>query len=236
MNIILEKRENIIRENNTAQSELLGILDNLFKSVPDLWINHSLHGDLDFSVIRDLGFSSIHSIYLKKGEITSIRNIPEGILHIECIDNYLTDIDDLPHSLEKLNLDFNYLERIDFKKTPRLKKAILSHNKLVEIENLPVSLEELYLDYNEIEELDLQHLVKLRVLHVKNNKSIVLKNIPPSLVDLQMDLDPFQSTEKHDEETEEEQESRDNQIEYREAISEYFKLKQKYEEKTKKEK
>lgn len=235
MNSILEKREYIINENNTAQRRLLSILEALFKTVPDLWINEALHGDLDFSVIRDMGFSDIKKIFLKKGEITSIVGIPERITEFQCIDNYITEINNLPNSLVQLNLDYNYLERIDLKNTPNLKKAILSHNKLVEIENLPTSLEELYLNYNQIKELDLQHLIQLRVLHVKNNKSIILKNIPPSLVNLEMDNDPFQPVDLaavEEDANENEDDTAENEIEYREALNEYFKMKQQYEEKT----
>jgi hypothetical protein len=236
MNYILEKREFVINENNTAQRRIISTLGSLFKTVPELWINQTLHGDIDFSVIRELGFNTINKIFLKKGEITSITGIPEGIIEFYCIDNYLFEIDNLPKSLKELNLDMNYIERIDFKDTPNLKKVILSHNKLVEIENLPPSLEELYLNYNDIKELDLQHLTQLRVLHVKNNKSIILKNIPPSLINLEMDNDPFQPVNliptEENKEDENEEDTAENEIEYREALNEYFKMKQLYEEKT----
>lgn len=231
MNMIFEKRETIIQENNTAQTQLLGILEDLYKNLSELWINQIFHGDLDFSVIRELGFSDIKKIFLIKGEITSIRGLPQDIRELKCQDNYLTEFNDLPHSLVELNLSFNYIQHMDMKKVPSLKKVNLSNNQLMTIENLPTSLEELYLNNNQIKEIDLQHLLKLRVLHVKNNKSIVLKNIPKSLIDLQMDNDPFRAEEAEAEDEEGEGEEESNTIEYREALHEYFKIKQKYEEK-----
>ena len=125
MNMIFEKRETIIQENNTAQTQLLGILEDLYKNLTELWINQIFHGDLDFSVIRELGFSDIKKIFLKKGEITSIRGLPEDIRELKCQDNYLTEFNDLPHSLVELNLSFNYIQHMDMKKVPSLKKVNL---------------------------------------------------------------------------------------------------------------
>jgi hypothetical protein len=139
--------------------------------------------------------------------------------------------------LVELNLDFNYLEYIDLKRNPNIRKLVLSHNKLTQIDNLPPSLEELYLNYNQIQKLDLRHLTKLRILHIKNNPSVIIEHSPKSLVDLQLDNDPFQTTQlvdevfldENEEKDSEENDQEENKIEYRTALNEYFKLKHKYE-------
>ena len=56
MNIIREQRENIINTNNTAQSNLIGILEKLDKRSREIIINDSLHGNLDFYVLEREGY------------------------------------------------------------------------------------------------------------------------------------------------------------------------------------
>jgi hypothetical protein len=92
MNIVLEKREYIINENNTAQEQLRDLLENTPKNLRDLSILQELHGDLDFSILKDFGMTNITSISFVKGEITSVINLPQGLLQFECIDNYLVDL------------------------------------------------------------------------------------------------------------------------------------------------
>ena len=66
MDLIKEKRETIIKDNNTAQERLNDILENLPKSSEVLEITEQnlLHGDLDFSVLQELGMGNITTIIL----------------------------------------------------------------------------------------------------------------------------------------------------------------------------
>jgi hypothetical protein len=235
-----EKREYIQNENNTAQTQLIGILGELPKTIPGLYVNTIFHGDIDFSILQE-DFPFIKKIELIKGEITNIQGIYEGITSVNCPGNLLTELPDLPVSLVELNLSANYIEYANFENTPNIKKINMAYNSLTTIENLPPSLEELDIRINKISFLDLSTLVHLRVLNVKGNKSIVLKNIPPSLVDLQMDEDPFQPVDYEEEEEKKEEEedhtkdSEDSEertkitINYHDALNEYFDMKQKYE-------
>ena len=50
---ILEKREEIIENNNTAQKQLLDILDNYSRHETTLYIREPLHGDIDLLPLRE---------------------------------------------------------------------------------------------------------------------------------------------------------------------------------------
>ena len=114
MNIILEKRKSILEENNTAQSQLRNALENIPKSMMELYLPQEFHGDLDFSILKELGMGRVNTIFLGKGEITSITNLPEGIWNVTCEDNYLFDLVDLPRSLRTLSIQHNYVKTLDF--------------------------------------------------------------------------------------------------------------------------
>ena len=104
-----EQREDIIKDNNTAQNQLLSVLENLTKSSKELKIDEALFGDLDFSILKEQGYGNIKSIILADGQITNIDGLPAGLLHFECPNNLLITLDDLPSSLKSLKilLDFN---------------------------------------------------------------------------------------------------------------------------------
>ena len=69
MTLNKDKRYEIIQQNNTAQAELLSILENYSREADLLRINAHLHGDLNLSVLTDMGFGKIKHIVLGKGEI-----------------------------------------------------------------------------------------------------------------------------------------------------------------------
>ena len=231
MNIIQETREGVIRDNNTAQNKLENLLETHDKGITELRIDEPLHGELDLSIFEELGFKHIQNIYLGKGEITGVRNFPTKLLVFECIDNLLIEIDDLPNTLEQLDLQYNYFSHIDLHGLSKLFKVNLSHNKLESIENLPPNIEELYCINNKLKNLSLAETQKLRVLHVSQNPNIIIENVPKSLVDLKMEDNPFTEVtyqEMHaplgDDDVDQE-----DKMTYHEALHQYFKLKQKYE-------
>ena len=48
-----EQREDIIKDNNTAQDQLLSVLENLTKSAKEIKIDEALFGDIDFSILNN---------------------------------------------------------------------------------------------------------------------------------------------------------------------------------------
>ena len=189
MNIINDQRENVITENNIAQIQLIDILEGYSKRSTKLLLM-SLHGDLDFGQLRELGFVLINTIILEEGEITSISNIPEGITVLECTKNLLVSLDNLPSSLISLNVSNNYLKSIDVSELTRLEKLNISHNQISVLENLPDSLKEIRCENNNLEHLDFKGLTNLKILNISSNSVTVIDNLPENIVDFKMDNNP----------------------------------------------
>lgn len=231
MNIIHEQRNSIIDTANTAQERIVHLLESLNKRNDEITIREPLHGDVDLSILSTEGFGAIKKIQFAKGDITSITNIPDGVEHLECSDNLLISIENLPGSLISLRIDHNYLPTIDVSYLKQLELLHVSHNKITVIENLPPSLVEIRCENNELERMNLYGLTKLRTLHISNNKITLIENLPAEVVDFRMENTPtieFRNAEHipgasndHDEKIRKKQA-------YNDALHEYYRIKRKY--------
>lgn len=232
MNIINEQRENIIQNSNTAQQSLAYLLENINKQTTTIFIKEMLHGDLDLSVIKEMGFGRLESIIFREGEITSIINIPEGIIHFECINNLLINIDKFPASLQSINLDNNYINTIDISYLKKLYLFNISHNKLSNIERLPQSLTTLNCENNDLQRIDLDGSSSLVNLNISNNKITIVENLPDNMVAFLYDNNPTfeyrNKGESIDLPTNTNIMDDKTKINYINALHDYFKLKNKY--------
>ena len=111
MDIIQQERENIIRENNTAQEIFEAIIANMKPTITELTIQNALFGNLDLSILSK--FSQLHTVVFHTGKITELRNIPVGVSRLECTGNLLTEIDALTGNLLVLNINDNYLKSVN---------------------------------------------------------------------------------------------------------------------------
>jgi hypothetical protein len=229
MNIIQDKRETVIRENNTAQEKITNILESHEKTITELIIDEPLHGELDLSIFENMGFTKIKHLDLGEGEITGIVNYPESLQVLKCANNLLTLIENLPKDILEIDFQYNYLTHVDFKGLNKLYKINISHNKIVEVENLPPNLEELYCENNNLKNLNLVENNKLRVLHISHNPNIVVENVPKSLVDLKMEDNPFSEVTYQEMHPEEREHQLDDKKTFMEALNEFLKLKNHYE-------
>ena len=231
MNIIKEQREQIIKENNTAQSSFAFFLENSNKLTDTLVFQHRLHGDLDLKIITEMGFRMVSTIRLTEGEITSIINFPENLLHFECNKNLLTNIEDLPPSLISLTLDNNYIENINISYLLKLKTLNISHNKLTELIDLPKSLTSLQCDYNLLSRINLDKL-ELTTLNIDYNQISIIENLPNNIVNFTYENNPSIEFRNNTDIIEIPRNATlandDKQIKYIEALNEYFKLKNIY--------
>jgi hypothetical protein len=230
-----EQREYVIKGNNTAQPQLLSILENLTKYVKEIEIKEALYGDLDFSVLKELGYGNIKSIILNEGQITNIIGLPEDLLHFECNRNLLISMDELPTSLKYLKIRDNFLTSIDLSTLDNLETLNVAYNKITGLEKLPKKLVELVCDNNKIERLNLTDIHDLKVLNVSNNPITLIENLPSGIVEFKMDNTPSiefrNSTIPSFEEKEDTEETTSKN--YLDSLNEYFKLKQDYETKKK---
>ena len=232
MNIIQEQRNSIIDTANTAQERIIHILESLNKRNDELTIREPLSGDVDLSILSTEGFGAIKKIQFAKGDITSITNIPNGVEHLECNDNLLVSIENLPGSLLSLKIDHNYLTTIDVSYLKQLELLHISHNKLTVIENLPPSLVEIRCENNELERMNLYGLVNLKTLYISNNRITLVENLPTEIVDFRMENTPtieFRNVEHIPGTNQDAEEKKRKNQAYNDALQEYYRIKNKYE-------
>lgn len=232
-NIILEKRQNILTNQNTAQNDLETILENLSRNphIDTLEFNQPFHGNLDFSILPNYGFHNVKTIIFgKEGCITSIMNLPKNLEVLKINDQYLVELNDLPQSLIELECEHNYLTQfVCF--LPKLEILNVCHNKLDSLEP-PENLKKLYCDNNNISKLILKNNTLLEVLHCSNNKTIIIEGLPPSVIDFQCDNNPY--IQKNDYlnihgDGEIHGGAKETIVDYYEALRKYMKLKNEYE-------
>lgn len=231
MNIIYEQRNSIIDTANTAQERIVHLLESLNKRNDELTIREPLSGDVDLSILSTEGFGAIKKIQFAKGDITSITNIPDGVEHLECSDNLIVSVENLPGSLISLRIDHNYLTTIDVSYLKQLELLHVSHNKITVIENLPPSLVEIRCENNELERMNLSGLTKLRTLHISNNRITLIENLPTEIVDFRMENTPtieFRNAQHIPGAINDRDEKIRKKQAYNDALHEYYRIKRKY--------
>jgi len=236
MNFILEQRQRILEEDNSAQSYLKDFLEKFNKASRDISILDPLHGDLDFTILKDYGITNITKIVLTKGEITSIMGLPESLSDFECPDNLLISFDGLPSNLTRLEIPHNYLENFDMSPLTKLEALIINDNKLTNIENIPSTIKELNCSNNNLSFLNLNGVIGLEKLVISNNPITVIENLPEGIVDFQMENTPsieFRNSSAanilEQNYNDEDGQNQKNKKNVSEALDEYFKLKNTYE-------
>uniref|UniRef100_A0A6C0I0T4 Leucine-rich repeat domain-containing protein n=1 Tax=viral metagenome TaxID=1070528 RepID=A0A6C0I0T4_9ZZZZ len=234
MNIIEQKRRDILNDSSTAtsQRELLDILENLLPTVDSIIFKEPLHGDLDFAVMQECGFNNVTSLVFEAGDITSIRNLPKQITRIHIPNNLLAHLEDLPESLVDLNAAGNGLQRIDLSALQNLKSVNISNNELTELILSP-SIETLLCENNKLVELDLDGMDTLKTLNCNGNPLLSITNFQDTISNFTMESNPALEIRKKMDQTEK-KEVKSN-IEFKQALNQYFEIKNEYEE-TKKEK
>jgi hypothetical protein len=235
MNIIQEQRERILKENNTANNRLKDILEKINKASTELSIIDPLHGDLDFSILKEYGLTNISKITCTKGEITSIIGLPESIEIFECPDNLLINLDALPEGIIKIEIPHNFLDNLDLSNLRKLETLIIGDNKLTSIKNIPSSIKHLECDKNQLTSLDLRGVLEMDTLNVSNNPIALIENMP-TIPNLKMDNTPSIEFRNSDAPTIYNQQEAPKGRNVDESLHEYFRIKNTYEEKLLKQK
>lgn len=271
MSIITELREEVFRNNNTAQNLLKSILEEItgtdkpssqrenesdqdylmrlnheytakkkyieshHKHSSFLIFSESFSGDLDFSILAEYGLRNIQHIEFVGGKITSIRGLPDTLLRFHCPNNLLIDLENIPNTIEELDLQHNHIKHLALTKKTNLKKLNISHNIFEEFDHIPLSLVELHCNNNQIKFVFFNKNVNLKVINVSNNPITIIDNLPENLHEFNMDNTPAiefrnSSTDFHKlrRVVDEENDIRQT-IEYKDALQKYFQLKDQYE-------
>jgi hypothetical protein len=166
-------------------------------------------------------FPNLKTLFFENGFITRIINIPPTIIRIEAPYNTIKIIDELPESLEVLNVSHNEIKKIELGNVTSLKKLNISYNKIEKLDRIPRSLDTLKCEFNKIRELDLKGSV-ITQLYCNDNSNLRLVNIPSTIVDgnysnnlITLDSDTLDFVVM--------------QNDYKKKLDEYFKLKNNYE-------
>lgn len=228
MSFIEEQRKQILEENNTAQADFLDFLENLPPQATTIDVTAPLSGDIDCEVLAKCSFTSITSLQFAPGNITSIKNIPQGVTKVICAENFLKEIPVLPESLMELDLQKNAIRLAGGPWSRDLKELTLSDNQITSLEDLPVGLEVLKVENCRLKVLRLNGVESLRVLHCSGNMGLVIEGVPDTLTDFQSENDVITEINKIREGTGNKKES-EKHANYQESLQEYFRLKTAYE-------
>lgn len=234
MNIIREQREHVITQNNNGNIQIRNLLEKTNKRVAILEFKESLHGDLDFSIVKEMGFGLLREIIINDGDVTSITNLPEGLKILRCNHNLLIALENLPISLEELDVNHNYIEELAINYLANLQVLRCESNRLTKLEDLPKSLQEIHADNNSLlDTLYLNKLKSLNVLHISNTNVHIIYDLPEGISDFVMDNTPsieFRNTpgENIMQRKGDEEDQKRNKT-YVDALNEYFKMKASYE-------
>lgn len=233
--MINEQRENIIANDNTAQTRFNEIIENLTKPIKKVVVTEPLNGDIDLSEsLKELGAGVPDEISFQKGNITNLYNIPEGILTLNCPENLLISLENIPTSLQELSINNNYIKDINLSALANLEILNVSHNQIEKLENIPQKLKDLKCSNNKISQLNLLNLSNLKTLHVSNNMITLIENMPEGVEDFQMENTPSIEFRNMMEgginvSSPENEELKLKRKDYKQALNDFFKMKSKYE-------
>ena len=224
-----ERRAQVVSENNFAQSVLENVIETTnFSQTNDIHITSVLHGDLDFSILKDKQITNVKGIYIDSpGEVTNLFNIPDSVKIIECSNQMLNELRNLPLQIEKIDVSDNMLQSFDATDLSNLSELNISYNELIQLKNLPESLVYLNIESNQLRNIDLAETPNLKHLVCSNNPILLLSKVPPSLTKIEMENNPFLEIEHAGQE---EKPEKSQKIDYLQGLKEYFKMKNTYEE------
>ncbi len=81
----------------------MDILSQFDDDVTEINISHkNIVGELDFS-----RFTKLKSLNCNNNKITNLDNLPNSLQRLYCGFNNITNLDNLPNSLQRLNCGFN---------------------------------------------------------------------------------------------------------------------------------
>jgi len=231
--MIQELREHALTNENTGQAKLFDHLDALIPTIDELVIEEPLSGDIDLEVVDKCDFKNITTIRFAPGHITSIQNIPKTVKKLSCPRNLLTHLDNIPPTIEILEIPENSIHHIDLAPLNKLNTLNIHSNKFEVLENLPKSIQHILCDNNQIRRINLANVANLETLHCSNNGLMYIENMPDTITDFVMENNPLLDIQyKTNGMFDEPHAHTSQQIEYTDALNQYYKWKSEYETKS----
>jgi hypothetical protein len=218
----VQRRKSVLEGYNTAQDDFELFLKKVPKKTKELNVTKVLHGHVNLGVLIQKGFTHVENILFKEnGEITSLVNIPDNVKTIDCKNNLLEELRDLPESLEELRVSNNLISSLDLSKCKKLLKLYVSFNRLSSLKGFAETLLILQCDHNSLTHLDLSTAIRLTTLDCEENPQLVLENLPETIIEGKYPKRLLQEHRKSEEKT---------STDYIVSLKEYFKIKGNYEE------
>lgn len=227
MSILIQEREDILLNNNNAQSLFEEIIANSDKSDNVLDVNTSLSGDLDLSLMKSDKYKHIDEITFSQGKITSIVHVPNTVKKLNIPHNILLSIDELPNQLKELNICGNSIKILDLSYLKNLEVLKCGENHMEELV-LPKELKELYIESNNIKYLNARDFPQLKKLNIENNSLLIIDNFEIlSLEKFETKNNPLLTSGRSS--GEEEEKDNEKKVDYMECLNKYFQYKSLYE-------
>lgn len=187
MNIIEEQRQQINGNNNTAQTYIDSLIQNMNKLSSDMIISEPLYGEVNLSLLAEF---KIKKIVFASGSITSVSNIPDSVNHFSIGENLLIELNNLPKTIKYLDVNHNYLKIIHLEELKLLEYLNVSHNQLEELTHLPPLLMELNCSNNKLTTLNLETSKKLETLDIGYNMITTIYGYPKSIINFENTNNP----------------------------------------------
>ena len=233
MNIIQDQIKDVLENNNRAQAQFENILNTYSKEATEIDIKEPLYGELDLSILISNGFLSLNKLTIGEGKLTNVLNIPQKLPKIRvfhCTNNLLTSIENLPSSLEELDVDGNELAELDISNLDNLRVLSARDNRLTMLDHFPETLEELQVAFNQLTQLNFIGANELKTVNLSNNNILRIENLPESVSELIIENNPEIQFINSTLPIQPKQEYRGVQkkMDVYEALDKYFKLENRY--------
>jgi hypothetical protein len=193
---------------------------------PKCFIKKALSGEISLSSLKDKGMDELH---FADGGITQIHNVPRGLKKLVISNNKLDSIPSKElRDLVDLEASNNMIEKLDLKDMVNLDTLDVENNLIVSITHIPKSLKSLNINNNRLKELDLGGCESCVAVSTLDNHSLQkIVNAPVTNPDFELKKDAHtQLSVSHKKSSIKTNNDVDQGV--KEAVDEYYALKNKY--------
>jgi Leucine-rich repeat (LRR) protein len=149
----------------------------------------------DLSCINFDDYPNIKILNCNNNKLISLDNLPISLKNLYCNNNQLTSLDNLPINIKILDCANNQITSLN--NLPiNLKELYCWNNQIKLLDNLPINLKKLDCDNNQLKSLD-NLPINLKKLYCCNNQIKLLDKLPINLELLYCDNNPLDAKYKH---------------------------------------
>lgn len=170
------------------------------KTMTELIVDAPLTGPVSFSFLEKAGFTQVDTIRLAPGQASQLVDVPQTVRRIFATKNQITEIDDLPTGVERLELSNNRIDgQVNIARYSMLTHLDVAHNQITGFrtshssshssehapeQQLPSSLVELIANHNQISSIYLGDVPLLLTLDLEYNPDLTVFDLPDGITNL----------------------------------------------------